>query len=107
MGYRSDVAFVVPDSAPRFEEMDKHVFDVHEKGGYRLYVVEQIKWYPDDEIVQAVTQYMDKLDKLCDDNQRYRFLRFGEEKDHIEDRGYLYDNPFNLCWTRRILFDVL
>lgn len=106
MGYRSDVAFVVPESAPRFEELDKDVFDVHEKGGYRLYHVEQIKWYPDDEVVKAVTAYMYKLDNLCDDDQRYLFIRLGEDTDDNEVRGYLYDNPFDLRHIRRIEFET-
>jgi hypothetical protein len=107
MGYRSEVGFVVPSSAPKFEEIED-VFDkVIEKDGFRLYYCDWIKWYDysDDEntIVTAVEKYFDSLDHE-DRMGEYYFIRLGEEFSDVDYRGENYNNPFNLGHSRTLTF---
>jgi hypothetical protein len=101
MGYRSEVAFVVPESAPRFEEVENCFEDVIERDGCRLYYATWIKWYEDYPIVQAVTDYLVSLE---DDgkSEDYLFIRLGEDYNDIEEEGEFWDNPFDLGWARKI-----
>ena len=62
--------------------------------------------YDDDEVVKAVTAYMDKMDEQCDAEQGYLFIRLGEMEDDNEVRGFLYENPFDLHRVRRIAFEI-
>ena len=104
MGYRSEVAFVVPDSAPRFENREDNCFEtVREEDGCRLYHTSWMKWYENDSdypIVQAVMDYLSELD-----DEDFLFIRIGDDVGDIEEVGYFFDNPFNLGYTRRICFD--
>jgi hypothetical protein len=102
MGYRSEVAFIVPEKAPRFEEIENCFATIKEKDGLRLYHSSWLKWYEDFEIVQAVESYLDELDENED---RFLFIRLGEDGNDIEERGNLWDNPFGLGWCRKIEFD--
>ena len=103
MGYRSEVAFVVPDSAPRFEEMENCFEDIIEKDGYRLYHSTWLKWYEDYPIVHAVQEYLFSLDE--DGGEDYLFIRLGEDNADVEEEGGLWDNPFDLGWARKIEFE--
>ena len=104
MGYRSQVGFVVPDTAPKFEEIEDACFDdVYERDGYRLYAAEWVKWYEDFEIVQAVEKYLDKLDEE-DRYEDYVFVRIGEELADVDERGSMWKNPFEFGWSRQIVY---
>jgi len=103
MGYRSEVAFIVPENAPHFEEIDNCFDTVVEKDGLRLYHATWLKWYEDFPVVQAVTSYLSKLDDTIEE-ERYLFIRLGEDTSDAEEEGNLWDNPFNLGWTRKIEF---
>ena len=101
MGYRSDVGFVVPESAPHFEKLDEdsNCFDeIRSQDGFRLYVVESIKWYEDDNLVQAVEQYIRENEDEC------LFVRIGESQEDIQVEGHLWENPFELGFVRRLTY---
>jgi hypothetical protein len=104
MGYRSEVAFVVPESAPRFEEVDNCFEDIIERDGYRLYHSTWLKWYEDFPIVISVSDYLTSLDQE-DKTDDYLFIRLGEDNGDVEEEGDLWDNPFDLGWTRKIEFE--
>jgi len=102
MGYRSEVGFVVPENAPRFEKLDEDAdcFDsIRDADGYRLYVAEQIKWYEGDNVVDAVEEYVREHEDDC------LFVRIGESDDDLEVIGHLWENPFNLGYVRELRFD--
>lgn len=103
MGYRSEVAFVVPDGAPRFEEVDNVFDEIKEQNGYRLYHGDWLKWYEDYPIVQAVDAYFSKM--MDEDRDDYLFIRIGESSDDVDEDGCFWDNPFGLSWTRKITFE--
>ncbi len=105
MGYHSNVAFVVPEDAPRFEKIENAFDVVASADGYRLYHAKWVKWYSGCQVVDAVNEYMDKLDEAdCEGN--YRFIECGDTITHIIERGELYDNPFGLCLVVRPDYSV-
>jgi hypothetical protein len=97
MGYWSDVAFVVPNTAPQFEEIDDEIRLAGERSGYRLYTAKVVKWYESYPLPIAVMKYLDSLEP-----DKFRFLRVGEDDDDTEDLGCLIDNPFDLGFAKRI-----
>jgi hypothetical protein len=99
MGYRSEVAFVVPASAPRFEEIEDCFDKIEERDGYRLYHAAWVKWYDDVPVVQAVNTYLNGL------TDQHRFIRIGEDYDDVETWGHLQGDPFDLRWVREVVFD--
>jgi len=103
MGYRSEVAFIVPDTAPKFEEIDDCFDSIIEKDGYRLYHATWLKWYEDFPIVQAVNEYLATLDEN-ETEKRYLFIRIGEDAADVDEEGNFWDNPFDMGWVRKIEF---
>jgi hypothetical protein len=106
MGYRSEVAFIVPDSAPRFEEIEDCFDHITEKEGYRLYYADWLKWYEDAEVVMAVTNYLTDL-HTEDKTEEFLFIRLGEDVSDIEEDGQFWDNPFELGWSRKIRYSLI
>jgi len=107
MGYRSEVAFVVPDSAPRFEDIENRgwLTVISESDGFRLYHATWVKWYSDFPVVKAVLEYFANLDTEEGGNENYLFIRLGEDNSDVEEEGGLWDNPFDLGWARKIEFN--
>ena len=102
MGYRSQVGFVVPENAPRFEQLDDdaNCFDeIREVDGCRLYFCDHVKWYSGDNLVEAVEAYILEHEDEC------LFIRVGESDSDLEILGTMWDNPFNLGYVRNVTFD--
>jgi hypothetical protein len=100
MGYRSEVAFIVPESAPKFEDVENCFETIKESDGYRLYHGTWLKWYEDYPAPQAVASYLADLEP-----EEYLFIRLGEDSNDIEEEGEFWDNPFGLGWVRQIEFE--
>ena len=97
MGYRSQVGLVIPESAPRFEQIDDIFDQIDEKGGYRLYICEAVKWYDEFPVVKAVTEYVNKHEDDC------ILIILGEDDGDIETTGSLWENPFGLGYVRNLI----
>jgi hypothetical protein len=102
MGYRSEVGFVVPSDAPKFEEIENCFEQIEEKDGYKLYTASWLKWYDDFEVVQAVAAYISKLE---DEEKDFLFIRIGEEDSDLDVEGHFWDNPFNFGYVKKLTYD--
>lgn len=95
MSYRSDVAFVVPASAPRFEEIENCFLFVVERDGYRLYHADSIKWDEEKPVVKAIKEYLDNIEE-------YNMIRLGESDEDTDMSFYLDEDPFDIGWNKDI-----
>ena len=110
MGYRSDVAIAIHKDlqgefftflnterlmADIFGERSDFTLDKDYKGeGHWLFTADQIKWYATwDEFadIQMFEKFMDTMQEDDDKEEKFRFLRIGEELEDIEYRGVWYE----------------
>ena len=117
MGYRSEVVLAVHKQVMgkflqligQNDEMktlcfsDAEVTENYNGDGNFLFQWSGIKWYPDFEGIEAITEFMEwchdaiiKDESLPEDRQPlgiefFKFLRVGEESDDIEHDGYCED----------------
>jgi len=97
MGYRSEVVLAVNSDAYAvlttvlarggeffnlFKEASTEPYD----GDATVYSWEDIKWYPNYPAIQAVEDFMSRLE-LEDMEDSFRFVRVGEDNDDTEQRG--------------------
>ena len=108
MGYRSDVAIAIhKDLQGEFltflntTELMAHIFgdmsDFHldkdyQEEGHWLFTVDSVKWYSSYIDIQMFEKFFDAMDENDDHQEKYRFLRIGEEHDDIEQRGCWWDS---------------
>jgi hypothetical protein len=114
MGYRSEVVLAVDKriegmlvhvftSCPRAYELCHDADAVIDREDALMFHWKGIKWYESYAGVQAVENFMDKLDEgdmikidgeeidLC---EMYRFVRTGEESEDIVCRGYGFEGIY-------------
>lgn len=96
MGYYSEVAFAIDkelytehklihNDFPEIWEKDPDNVDQN-KDGYIVFYLGDIKWYDDFPSIAEAVSFMDRLDyNNCQD--RYGFLRLGEDFGDQEERG--------------------
>ena len=106
MGYRSDVAIAIHKDLQgeflTFLNTEKLMADIfgdnsdfdfdkdYQCDGHWLFTANSIKWYATwDEYadIQMFEKFMDAMDENDDHQEKYRFLRIGEEIEDIEYRG--------------------
>jgi len=110
MGYRSDIAIAIHKDlhgdfltflnteklmADIFGERSDFNLDKNYKGeGHWLFTADQIKWYATwDEFadIQMFERFMDAMTEDEDKEEKFRFIRIGEETDDNEVRGGWYE----------------
>jgi hypothetical protein len=103
MGYRSDVAFVVPTTAPRFENLtdDKFFAVVEEKEEFRLYICNSVKWDNEYTIPKAVNKYLKSIQ-----SEEFKFIRIGDYTEDMVEKGELDYDPFDIGIERKIQYVV-
>jgi len=119
MGYRSEVAVVVPHDAPEMKIFGfmsgPYVFagdgnkDHDQYIGYKAFYGDWLKFYDGYDYVDELVEYMRSLDADGRESD-YGFMRVGEELEDVDYRGRLvYEAVFNIELVHRINFgpDVL
>jgi len=115
MGYRSEIAIAIhKDVIGEFLTFLKTTKVMHEifgqygftldkdfQGkGHWLFTESQIKWYTmmedDYPEVDAFEKFFSLMDEDEKTEDKYRFIRIGEELDDIERRGDWYDSDLNV-----------
>ena len=114
MGYYSDVALVLSahataklfkytKSKPQnnintnlINHPEKHLKD---SSGAEFFYWESVKWYEDFPEVQWIEKFINSLKQ-----DEYLFIRVGELIDDVEELGTFYSNPFDVRFSRQILF---
>ncbi len=110
MGYRSEVAIAIHKDlhgdfltflnteklmADIFgERSDFHLDKDYQGEGHWLFTADSIKWYTTwDEFadIQMFEKFMDTMQEDDDKEEKFRFLRIGEELEDIEYRGGWYE----------------
>ena len=110
MGYRSDIAIAIHKDlqgdfltflnteslmADIFGERSDFNLDKDYKGeGHWLFTADSIKWYATwDEFadIQMFERFMDAMTEDEDKEEKFRFIRLGEEMDDNEVRGGWYE----------------
>lgn len=102
MGYRSDIGLVVTKNLDRcldVKDLLKTADLKLEKQGFVLYYYEYRKWYSDDPEIEIL------MDTLSEHINECYFIRIGEMVEDVEIFGEMYDNPFELGYQRKIVFD--
>jgi hypothetical protein len=105
--YGSNIAFVVPSDAPRFEESE-NIFDtIKERNGYRLYVIIDFSWHLNNPIATTLNKYFESIAY-----DQFRFVRAKNTKSYIytEDKGSLLNDPFEIGIKedkQKIVIDIL
>ena len=106
MGYRSEVAIAIHKDlqgefltflnteelmAQIFGDMSDFNLDKDYQGeGHWLFTCNSVKWYTnfdDYKDIQMFEDFMNAMDEKDDHQEKYRFLRIGEEIEDIEYRG--------------------
>lgn len=101
MGYRSQVTLALrPKAAALFTtvrarggELPALIEDAdtgNHNDGSESYSWDHVKWYDSYACVNAIEQFMDRLDTE-DMEDQYRFVRIGEESDDNEQRGHGFE----------------
>lgn len=114
MGYYSDVALVLSAHATAklltymknkpqnnininlINHPEKHLKD---SSGEELFYWESVKWYEDFPEVQWIEKFINSLKQ-----DEYLFIRVGEFIDDVEELGTFYSNPFDVRFSRQIIF---
>ena len=115
MGYRSDIAIAIhKDVIGEFLTFLKTTKVMHEifgcngftldkdfQGkGHWLFTESQIKWYTQLEEhypeVDAFDKFFDLMDEDEKTEDKYRFVRIGEENEDIEERGDWHDSDLHV-----------
>ena len=127
MGYRSEVGLEIKSEVlnkalselkeqddKTYKLVDKLLFeeaDVHlERDDWQLFVWTCIKWYSGMGMYADV-DWVEKLIKTLEesvdvsDNMPFTFVRLGQENADVDVRGTYMDTPFNLSWTRDLVWD--
>ena len=121
MGYRSQVGFCL--TAKGYELFQKKLStldaentqakevrcltthadnEVHDAAtGAHLWFWSWLKWYSEYKEVAFFEEVMAALD-----SEEYSFVRVGESDDDCEVSGSFWDNPFDMCLSRDIDFDI-
>ena len=101
MGYRSQATLALqPKAAALFTtvrarggELAALLEDAHNRShndGVESYEWDGIKWYESYACVNAIEQFMDRLDEE-DMEDQYRFVRVGEDTDDVTERGHGFE----------------
>jgi len=115
MGYRSDVAIAIhKDLQGEFltflnttklmaeifgDHSDFHLDKDYLGEGHWLFTCSDVKWYTnfdDYKDIQMFENFMDAMDKNNDHQEKYRFLRLGEEIEDIEYRGDWWESEIHV-----------
>ena len=114
MGYYSDVVLVLSAHAtakistytkrtPKnntntrlINHPKKHLVD---SSGAELFYWNSVKWYEDFPEVQWIEKFINYLKQ-----EEYLFIRVGEFIDDVEEQGTFYSNPFDVRFSRQIIF---
>lgn len=102
MGYRSEIVLAVKGEIP--QEIKSALYamfegNVNHPSG-TVYHATWIKW---DDTIEEVKLIMDWLD---DHPDNYYMLRLGEELGDIEYLGDWFDNPFQIGYEIKAVFDL-
>lgn len=73
--------------------------DNREADGAVAWLWESLKWYDDYPDVAFMENLLQDLDE-----EDYLFIRVGESDDDTEYRGGFWENPFNMCLSRSIVW---
>ncbi len=108
MGYRSEVGLAItkdvyetaPEEVKKFLESDLNKEETEEAV---LFYANYIKWYEEDMEVRATEKWLEslKLDNFDD----YMFIRIGEDISDLEEHGGFCDNPWELRYSRQLVFN--
>lgn len=102
MGYRSEIVLAIKgEIAPEIIEALEAMFDQSrfcDQGS--VFHGSWIKW---DDSIEEVKLIMDWLDERPDN---YYMLRLGEELGDVEYLGDWFDNPFQIGYEIRAVFDL-
>jgi hypothetical protein len=121
MGYYSDVGLclsakgkgILDNSLAELEKSDSEKFEQvkelidaatkreDEETGAISYYWESLKWYPDFPDVA----FFESVIQTLEYEEDYLFIQLGEHDDDIKYQGGFWDNPFNMCFVRSIVFD--
>lgn len=114
MGYYSDVALVLSahgiaklstytKGTPKnntnirlINHPDKHLVD---SSGAELFYWNSVKWYEDFPEVQWIETFINSMKQ-----EEYLLIRVGEFIDDVEEQGTFYSNPFDVRFSRQIIF---
>jgi hypothetical protein len=118
MGYRSEIAIAIhkevigefltflKTTKVMHEIFGEHGFTLDKDfqgKGHWLFTESQIKWYADyaDDYpeVDAFEKFFDFMDEDDKTQDKYRFVRIGEEHDDLELRGYWYESELYVKTT--------
>ena len=108
MGYRSDVAIAIHKDlqgefltflnttelmAEIFGDMsDFNLNKDYQGDGHWLFTVSSIKWYSSYKDIEMFEKFFNAMDEDDDHQEKYRFIRIGEESEDIERRGDWHDS---------------
>jgi len=108
MGYRSDVAIAIHKDlqgdfltflnttelmAEIFGDMsDFHLDKDYQDSGHWLFICNGVKWYSSYKDIEMFEKFFNAMDEDDDYQEKYRFLRIGEEIEDIEYRGDWHDS---------------
>ena len=115
MGYRSDIAIAIhKDQIGEFltflkttqvmhEIFGQHGFTLNKDfqgEGHWLFTESQIKWYTDSPEhypeVDVFEKFFDLMDEDEKTDNKYRFVRIGEQNDDVEERGDWWDSELHV-----------
>ena len=75
---------------------EKHLIS---SSGEELFYWKSVKWYEDFSEVQWIEKFINSLEL-----NEYLFIRVGEFIDDVEELGTFYSNPFDVRFSRQIIF---
>ena len=112
MGYRSDVAIAIHKDqigefltflnttelmAEIFGDMsDFHLDKDYQEEGHWLFTVSGIKWYSSYKDIQMFEKFFDAMDEDEKTDNKYRFVRIGEQNDDVEERGDWWNSELHV-----------
>jgi len=121
MGYRSDVAIAIHKDlqgdfltflkteqimAQIFGDMSDFKLDKDFQGeGHWLFTCNSVKWYTnfdDYKDIQVFEKFFEEMDRKSETEEKYRFLRIGEEIDDIEYRGDWWESELYVSREIRV-----
>lgn len=112
MGYRSEVSIVMTkelfgkiykDIPEPMNDLISYASKFRKQDNFVLLHWENIKWYADTDYPPG--QFWSKLMFHTDGSTDFHFIELGEDADHNEERGELWDNPWSTSMVRTIHID--
>lgn len=112
MGYRSEVSIVMTkdlfgkicrDIPAEMNELISYADKFKKHENFVLLYWGSIKWYIENDY--APGRFWSKLMEHTEGDTDFHFIELGESTDHNEERGEMWDNPWNTSMVRSIYMD--